>query len=209
VVGRDKTSEVRLRHASVNPAHCTIEAYLVGGRLDTYIEPIEHATVKVNGETIHSKTRLKDHTKIEIGNFLYQFEDTQMYKKVEVVRRNGKRISGILDATGMDSEGFRISPMDAVSPSERARIRSGDIRHATFYRRVVDILSGTPRPMPKPDTMKRVELMFKRGNTITGYVQREYVEGRHRYVELLPLETGSDIDYTVVDYMAVVEKKIL
>jgi len=208
-VGRDKISEVRLRHASVNPAHCTIEAYLVGGRLDTYIEPIEHATVKVDGEIIHSKTRLKDHTKIEIGDLLCQFEDTQMYKKVDVVRKNGKRISGILDATGMDSEGFRMSPMDAVSPSERARIRYAEIRHATFYRRIVDILSGTPRPMPKPDTMKRVELMFKRGNTISGYVQREYVEGRNRYVELLPLETGSDIDYTVVDYAAVVDKKIL
>jgi hypothetical protein len=57
--------------------------------------------------------------------------------------------------------------------------------------------------------MKRVELMVKRGNTISGYIQREYIEGRRRYVELLPLETGSDVDYTVVDYSAVVEKNFL
>ena len=88
-------------------------------------------------------------------------------------------------------------------------MKFANIRHAIFYRRVVNVLSGTPRPMPKPETMKRVELMFKKGNTISGYIQREYTEGRRRYVELLPLETGSDIDYTVVDYSAVVEKKTL
>jgi len=209
VVGRDRTAEVRLRHKSVKATHCTIEAYLAGGRLQTYIEPIESAKIVINGERIKGKTLLTDGAKIVIGDFSYQFEDTQMYKKVEVVRRNGRKISGILDAAGMDAEGFRLSPMDAVSPSERARVKFADIRHATFYRRVVNVLSGTPRPMPKPETMKRVELMFKKGNTISGYIQREYTEGRRRYVELLPLETGSDIDYTVVDYSAVVEKKTL
>jgi len=209
VVGKDRAAEVRLRHASVNAAHCTLEAYLVAGRLETYIEPIASSRVTVNGDSIRSKTRLSDGDKIEIGEFIYHFEDTQIYKKVEVVRRNGRRISGILDTAGMDADGFRLSPTDAVSPSERARVKFSDIRYATFYRRVVDILSGAPRPIPKPDTMKRVELMFKKGNTISGYIQREYVEGRRRYVELLPLETGSDVDYTVVDYSAVVEKKFL
>jgi membrane protein implicated in regulation of membrane protease activity len=208
-VGKDKSSEVRLRHTSINSAHCTLEAYLLAGRLESYIEPIESARVSVNGERIKSRTRLADGARIEIGEFIYQFEDSQMYKKVEVVRRNGKRITGILDAAGMDASGFRLSPMDAVSPSERARVKFSDIRYAIFYRRVVDVLSGSQRPMPKPDAMKRVELMFKKGNTISGYVQREYVEGRRRYVELLPLETGSDIDYTVVDYSAVVEKTVL
>jgi hypothetical protein len=209
VVGRDRAAEVRLRHASVSAAHCTLEAYLVGGRLETYIEQVDSSRVTVNGDNIRSKTRLSDGCKIEIGEFIYHFEDTQIYKKVEVVRRNGRRISGILDTAGMDADGFRLSPMDAVSPSERARVKFSDIRYATFYRRVVDILSDAPRPIPKPDTMKRVELMFKKGNTISGYIQREYVEGRRRYVELLPLETGSDVDYTVVDYSAVVEKKFL
>ena len=128
---------------------------------------------------------------------------------VNITRRNGRKITGILDVEGMDSEGFRLSPADAVSPSERARVKFSDIRHATFYRRVIDILSGTPRPMPKSDSMKRVELEFKKGNTISGYIQREYTEGRRRYVELLPLESGSDIDYTVIDYSAVVEKRFL
>ncbi len=209
VVGRDRVSDVRLRHTSVNSAHCTIEAYLEGGRLETFIEPIDSARVTVDGEAIKSRTRLNDDAQIEIGDFIYQFEDTQMYKRVEVVRRNGRKISGIMDASGMDAEGFSFSPVDAVSPSERARVKFADIRYATFYRRVVDILSGTSRPMPKPDTMKRVELMFKKGNTISGHVLREYVEGRRRYVDLLPLETGSDIDYTVVDYSTVVEKKVL
>jgi hypothetical protein len=209
VVGKDRAAEVRLRHASVNAAHCALEAYLVGGLLETYIEPVESSRVTVDGDSIRSKTRLADGARIEIGEFIYQFEDTQKYKKVEVVRRNGRKITGILDATGMDADGFRLSPMDAVSPSERARVKFSDIRYATFYRRVVDILSDAPRPIPKPDTMKRVELMFKKGNTISGYIQREYVEGRRRYVELLPLETGSDVDYTVVDYSAVVEKNFL
>jgi hypothetical protein len=209
VVGRDRTAEVRLRHRSVSSAHCVLEASLAAGRLQTFIEPVEGAKVTVDGVAIRSKTRLADGAKLEVGDFTFQYEDTQMYKKVEVVRRNGRQISGILDASGMDAEGFRLSPADAVSPSERARIKFADIRYAIFYRRVVDILSGTPRPMPKPDTMKRVELMFKKGNTISGYIQREYAEGRRRYVELLPLETGSDIDYTVVDYAAVVEKRTL
>lgn len=208
-VGRSGGSEVRLRHTSVNAEHCTLEAYLTGRRLETYIEPIDSARVTVDGESIRSKTRLADGVRLEIGEFIYQFEDSQMYKKVEVVRRNGKKITGILDASGMDAAGFRLSPDDAVSPSERARVKFSDIRYAIFYRRVVDVLSDSPRPMPKPDAMKRVELMFKKGNTISGYIQREYVEGRRRYVELLPLETGSDIDYTVVDYSAVVEKKFL
>ncbi len=208
-VGKDKSSEVRLRHASISPTHCTLETYLAAGRLVTYIDPFESARVSVDGERIKSRVRLADGARIEIGEFIYQFEDSQMYKKVEVVRRNGRRITGILDATGMDADGFTLSPMDAVSPSERARVKFSDIRYATFYRRVVDILSGSQRPMPKPDSMKRVELMFKKGNTISGYIQREYVEGRRRYVELLPLETGSDVDYTVVDYSAVVEKTFL
>ncbi len=208
-VGRDRTVEVRLKHASVSRNHCTLEAHLVGGRLETFIEPIGGAKVTVDDKVISSKTRLNDGTRIGIGDFIYQFEDSQLYKKVDVVRRNGRQISGILDATGMDAEGFRLSPMDAVSSSERARIRFADIRSVTFYRRVADILSGVPRSMPKPDTLKRVELMFRKGNTISGYVQREYVEGRHRYVELLPLDPESEIDYTVVDYSDIVEKKVL
>ena len=209
VVGKDRAAEVRLRHTSVNAAHCALEAYLVGGRLETYIEPVESSRVTVDGDSIRSKTRLADGAQIAIGEFIYQFEDTQIYKKVEVVRRSGRKIAGILDAAGMDADGFRLSPMDAVSPSERARVKFSDIKYATFYRRIVDILSDAPCPIPKPDTMKRVELMFKKGNTISGYIQREYVEGRRRYVELLPLETGSDVDYTVVDYSAVVEKNFL
>ena len=181
----------------------------MGGRLETHVEPIESNKLIVDGEKIRSKTRLRDGSKIEIGDFVFQFEDTQMYKKVEIVRRNGKQLSGILDVGGLDAEGFRLSPMDAVSPSERARVKFSDIRSAIFYRRVVDILSDTPRPMPKTDQMKRVELMFRKGNTISGYIQREYVEKRRRYVELLPLEPGSDIDYTVVDYSAVAEKRAL
>jgi len=209
VVGRDKGAEVRLRHTSVSATHCVLEASLVGGRLRTSIEPIEPAKVKVDGKTIRSRTVLSDGAQLEIGDFTYHFEDTQMYKKVEITRRNGRKITGILDVEGMDSEGFRLSPADAVSPSERARVKFSDIRYATFYRRVIDILSGTPRPMPKSGAMKRVELEFRKGNTISGYIQREYIEGRRRYVELLPLESGSDIDYTVVDYSAVVEKRFL
>ncbi len=209
VVGRSRTAEVRLKHASVSSEHCTIESHLVGGRLETFIEPIGASIVVVDGETISSKTLLTDEARITIGEFTHQFEDTQLYKKVDVVYRNGRQISGVLRAAGMDAEGFRISPLDAVSPSERARVRFSDIRYVTFYRRAADMLSGAPRPLPKPNAMKRVEFMFKKGNTISGYVQREYTEGRRRYVELLPLDPESDIEYTVVEYSAVVEKKTL
>jgi len=209
IIGRNKTAEVRLKHASVKPDHCVIEANLVGSRLETYIEPIESAKVVVDGEVIQSKTRLADGAKIGIGEFTYQFEDSQMYKKVDVVYGNGRRITGMLDIQGMDAEGFRISPMDAVSPSERARVRLSDIRTVTFYRRSADILSGTPRPTPKTGATKRVELMFKKGETISGLVQREYTEGRRRYIELFPLDSSSAVDYTVVDCSAIVEKKTL
>ncbi|MBI4831155.1 MAG: FHA domain-containing protein [Candidatus Lindowbacteria bacterium] len=209
VVGSSRTAEVRLKHASVSPDHCTLEANLVDGRLVTYVEPIGPAKVVVNGEVIRSKTSLGDGAKIEIGDFVYQFEDTQLYKKVDVVYKNGKQLSGILDIAGMDAEGFKISPTDAVSPSERARVKFSDVRSVTFHRRAVDVLARKPRPPAKLESMKRVELMFKKGSTIRGCVQREYAEGRHRYVELLPLELDSDIDYTVVDYSSVVEKKAI
>jgi hypothetical protein len=209
VIGRDRAAQLRLRHTSISSSHCAMEAYLVGGRLETHIDPFEQSSVSIDGELIRTKTMLHDGAQIRIGDFLFQFEDTQMYKKVEVVRGNGKRISGILDMAGMDAEGFRLSPMDAVSTSERARVTFSDIRYAIFYRRAVDMLSGSARSMPKTGSMKRVRLMFRKGNTISGYIQREYVEGRRRYAELLPLEPDSDIDYTIVDYSAVVEKKLL
>jgi hypothetical protein len=209
VIGRNRTAEVRLKHASVSPDHCALEAYLERGRLATYVEPIGSAKVVVNGEKITSRTRLADRAKIEVGDFTYQFEDTQFYKKVDVVYRNGRQRSGVLDAAGMDAEGFGMSPMDAVSPSERARVRFSDIRYITFHRRAADMLSGTPRPVSTSDTMRKVELMFKKGNTISGYLQREYSEGRYRFVELLPLDPNSNIDYTIVEYSAVVDKKIL
>jgi hypothetical protein len=207
VIGSNRTAEVRLKHASVSPDHCTLGANLAGGRLLTYIEPIGSAKLSVNGEAIRSSTCLNDGAKIEIGNFVYQFEDTQFYKKVDVVYKNGKQLAGILDVAGMDAEGFKISPTDAVSTSERARVKFSDIRSVTFNRRAVDIFTRKSRPGAKPDAMKRVELMFKKGSTISGYVQREYTEGRHRYIELLPLEVESSIDYIVVDYSSVVEKK--
>ena len=116
-------------------------------------------------------------------------------------------MSGILDATAMDAEGFRLSPIDAVSPSERARVNFADIREITFYRRPVDIIARKPRSTPNLETMKRVELMFRKGNTIRGHIQREYSEGQRKYIELLPLDSKSNIDYTVVDRSSVVEKK--
>lgn len=207
VIGSNRTAEVRLKHASVSPDHCTLGANLAGDRLLTYIEPIGSAKVSVNGEAIRSSTCLNDGAKIEIGDFIYQFEDTQFYKKVEVVYKNGKQLAGILDVAGMDAEGFKISPTDAVSTSERARVKFSDIRSVTFHRRAIDMFAQKSRSGVKPDTMKRVELMFKKGATISGYVQREYTEGRHRYIELLPLELESIIDYIVVDYSSVVEKK--
>lgn len=207
-VGRDRTAEIRLKHASVQPTHCVIEAHLMGDHLLTYIEPFASAAVMVNNEVIRSRTRLNDGDRIAIGDFLYQFEDLQFYKKVSVVYSNGRRITGVLDASGMDAEGFKISPMDAVSPSERARVKFSDIRSVTFYRRAADILAKKPRPQAKHG-MKRVELMFRRGDTVSGYIQREYTEGRQRFVELLPLESSSDVDYTVVEYSAVVEKKVI
>ena len=48
----------------------------MGGRLVTYIAPIESAKVVVDGEVIDSKTVLHDGSKIQIGDFTYQFEDT-------------------------------------------------------------------------------------------------------------------------------------
>jgi hypothetical protein len=209
VVGKDRTVEVRLKHASVSSTHCTIEALLMGGRLDTYVEPIGASRMEVDGQPITSRTLLNDGARVRIGDFTFQFEDSQLYKKVEIVRKSGRRVVGILDAAGMDAEGLRLSPMDAVSPSERARVKYADISYATFYRRSTDVLSGKPRSTPRADTLKKVELMFKRGNTVTGYVQREYSEGRRRYIELLPLDLSSDIDYTLVDAAAVVEKKSL
>jgi len=209
VVGRNRTAEVRLKHTSVSPDHCTLEAQLVGNRLVTTIQPIGSAKVLVNEQPVSGKTQLADGVKLSIGDFTFQFEDTQFYKKVDVVFKNGRNLSGMLDATGMDAESFRISPMDAVSPSERARIKFPEIRHVTFYRRTVDVLSGTPRPLPKSEKTKRVELMFKKGDTISGYVQREYAEGRFKYTELLPLDSKSDIDYIVVENSTVVEKRTL
>jgi hypothetical protein len=209
VIGRDRAADVRLKHASVSREHCTMEAHLLGGRLETFIEPVGGAKTEVNGETINSRTRLSDGARIKIGDFTYQFEDSQLYKKVEIMRRNGRRLSGILDVAGMDAEGFRLSPMDAVSPSERARIKFSDIRYAIFYRRAANILAGMPRQTKKTDTMKKIELMFRKGDTISGYVQREYVEGRRKYVELIPLDPDSELDYTVVDYSFVVEKRAL
>jgi hypothetical protein len=209
MVGRDRTADVRLKHASVSREHCTLEAYLIGGRLETFIEPIGSVKAEVDGEIIRSGTRLTDGAKIKVGDFVYQFEDSQLYKKVEVMRRNGRRISGILDAAGMDAKGFRLSPMDAVSPSERARVKFSDIRYAIFYRRATNVLSGTPRPMIKTDSMKKIELMFRKGDTISGYVRREYEESRRRFVELIPLDPDSAIDYTVVDCSFAVEKKTL
>ncbi len=209
VIGRDRGMEIRLKHASVQPSHCLIEAHLLGDHLVTYIEPLASALVKVNNDEITSKSVLEDGARIDIGRFAFQFEDTQFYKKVEVTYAGGRRISGILDVSGMDAEGFKISPMDAVSPSERARVRFSDIRSAVFYRRTVDILAQKPRPQVRQGAMKRVELMFKKGDTISGHIQREYTEGRQRFVELLPLDPNSDIDYTVVEYSTVVEKKTL
>lgn len=209
VVGRDRAVDVRLKHASVSREHGTLEAHLLGGRLETFIEPVGAAKVEVDGQVISSRTRLNDGVKIKMGDLICQFEDTQLYRKVELMRRNGKRISGILDAAGMDAEGFRLSPMDAVSPSERARIKFSDIRYAVFYRRVADILSETPRRVAKTGSMKKIELMLRKGETISGHVQREYVEERRKYVELIPLDPESKIDYTVVDYSAVVEKRAL
>jgi hypothetical protein len=208
VFGRDRTSEIRLKHASVQPSHCLIEAHLVGEHLVTYIEPMASAAVLINEEKIGSKTKLNDGDQIRIGGFLFQFEDTQYYKKVEVVYATGRRIAGVLDASGMDADGFKISPMDAVSPSERARVKFSEIRSVTFYRRATDILAQKPRPQTKGG-MKRVELMFKKGETLSGFISREYSEGRQRFIELLPLDTDSDIDYTIVHYSAVVEKKNL
>jgi hypothetical protein len=209
VIGRSKTVEVRLKHTSVENEHCAIEAHLVDGRLITYIEPIGSAKVLVNDKPISSRVQISDGAKIQVGEFTYQFEDTQLYKKVHAVYRNGRSITGVLDASGMEPDSFKISPMDAVSPSERARIKFSDISYVTFYRRAADILSGTPRPAQKTQGMKRVELMFKKGNTISGHVQREYTEGRNRYMELLPLDPESDIDYTIVEHSSVIEKKTL
>ncbi|GAB4341757.1 MAG: hypothetical protein Kow0099_18720 [Candidatus Abyssubacteria bacterium] len=209
VIGRSRTVEIRFKHASVEPEHCTIEALLADGRLLTFIEPIGSAKVLVNDKPVSSRVQLNDGAKIQIGEFVYQFEDTQLYKKVHAVYRNGRSISGVLDASGIDADGFKISPMDAVSPSERARIKFSDISYVTFYRRAADILAGTPRPPQKTQGMKRLELMFKKGNTISGYVQREYTEGRNRYIELLPLDPESDIDYTIVEYSSIIEKKTL
>lgn len=209
VVGSKRGVDVRLKHSSVNPEHATIEAQVADKRLMTYIIPIGSAMIVVDDQKVTSRTLLRDGAKIDIGEFSYQFEDSQLYKKVDVVYRNGRKISGVLDALGMDAEGFRISPMDAVSPSERARIRFSEIRYVTFYRRAADIIAEKPRSIPKLDTMKRVELMFRKGNTISGYIQREYAEGRRRFVELLPLDLESEIDYTVVEYSSVVEKKAL
>jgi hypothetical protein len=207
VIGRDRAAEIRLKHTSVQPTHCLIEAHLLGDHLVAYIEPMGSGEVTINGDRIKSRTRLEDVDRIGIGAFSFQFEDSQFYKKVDVVYSNGRRIAGVLDASGMDAEGFKISPMDAVSPSERARIKFSDIRSVIFHRRTADILAQKPRPQVKHAAMKRVELMFKRGDTISGYVQREYTEGRQRFVELLPLEPSSEIDYTIVEYSAVVEKK--
>jgi hypothetical protein len=208
VFGRDRTSEIRLKHASVQPSHCLIEAHLVGEHLVTYIEPMASAAVLINEEKIGSKTRLNDGDQLRIGEFRFQFEDTQYYKKVEVIYATGRRITGVLDVSGMDAEGFKISPIDAVSPSERARVKFSEIRSVTFYRRATDILAQKPRTQPKGG-MKRVELMFKKGETLSGFISREYSEGRHRFIELLPLDSNSDMDYTVVQYSAVVEKKNL
>jgi hypothetical protein len=209
LVGRDRAADVRLRHASVSREHCAIEAHLVGGRLETFIEPIGSAKTEVDGEIISFRTRLSDGSRIKVGEFVYQFEDSQLYKKVEVMRRNGRRISGYLDVAGMDAEGFRLSPMDAVSPSERARVKFSDIRYVIFYRRAANILAGVPRQIKQSDTMKKIELMFRKGNTISGYVRREYTEGRRKFVELIPLDPNSDVDYTVIDYSFVVEKRTL
>ncbi len=209
VVGSKRGVDVRLKHSSVNPEHATVEGQVEGKRLMTYIIPIGSAMIVVDDQKVTSRTLLRDGAKIDIGEFSYQFEDSQLYKKVDVVYRNERKISGVLDALGMDAEGFRMSPMDAVSPSERARVRFSEIRYVTFYRRAADIIAEKPRSIPKLDTMKRVELIFRKGNTISGYIQREYAEGRRRFVELLPLDLESEIDYTVVEYSSVVEKKAL
>jgi len=206
-VGRDRASEIRLKHASVSHAHCSVEAYVEEGKVAIYIEPTGSAKVRVDGEVIRSRTRLNDGSRINIGEFAYQFEDSQLYKKVDVIYRNGRRMSGILDAMAMDAEGFRLSPIDAVSPSERARVNFADIRQITFYRRPIDIIARKPRSTPKLETMKSVELMFRKGNTISGHIQREYSEGQRKYIELLPLDPKSNIDYTVLDSSSVVEKK--
>jgi hypothetical protein len=49
--------------------------------------------------------------------------------------------------------------------------------------------------------------MFRRGQTLSGYIRREYVEGRRTFIELLPLDPASDIDYTLVESSEIVERK--
>jgi hypothetical protein len=198
VVGSSKSASITLPHKSVASLHCEISARFDKGKKRIFIDSIHNRPVKVNSLFITGATPLSDRDFIEIGEYVFRFENPHPYKQIVVRYLDGRIIKGTPSTWDIESEGFGLLPRDALPGSiEETYVSFRDLK-AVYFVRDFDGLLG--RKVISQKTQFRgvhMELTFHDGEEVEGYTSEAYTDEQARFYFFPADQSGNIISILV------------
>lgn len=197
-IGVDRSNPIVLAHTSVEPFHCIIWAGRKRNPTRVYVERCSDGNLTVSGENVVTVRQLKDRDTIEIGEYQFEFVDTQFRYQVEVHLKDGTLHDGILEYWDLGQSLFYLT---SQSQEEALTLYFPDVSYIHFYKdeseRKVDILPYSFRRMSERQK-QAVKITLGNGERLEGFVHKRYHHRSASGVFLLPVSGETKIQYTYI-----------
>ena len=198
VLGSAKEATITLPHKSVSAHHVEIYADMDQGNKRIYAEPVGKNFIIINMQKITKSTPLSDKDLVEIGAYTFRFEHPQPYKQIVVRYLDGKIEKGTPTTWDIDSDGFGLSPRDALPGStEEIFISFCDLKAVYFVR---DFDGQIGKKLVSPETQLhgiRMRLTFHDGEVIVGSTAQTYNPHGARFYFFPADQSGNTISMVV------------
>ncbi len=200
-IGSDPSNAISLSHSSVRPFHCTIWAGRRRNPTRVYINALAGGHLAVNGDQIAHTQEVKDKDVIAIGDYEFEFVDTQLYRQVEVHMNNGTVYESTLEYWDLNHSVFYIRQTLQDHDCTLA-VPFMDVSHIHFYQdesaRDIGVL---PHPLrayrAKRKSLAKVTL--RSGQKLKGFKYGKYRHEDSPGIFLLPPSSEeSRIQYTYI-----------
>jgi hypothetical protein len=199
--GNGPDADIQLPHKSVKPLHCRIFPVIDGGINKIFITPLDENMIYVNQKKFAMGSYLlQNGTQITIGEFVFDFELTDIYRQIEVWTVDDDIQRGVITYQwDVDAPGFSIilfvDKFSVVQPPS-FNFRFSKVKTIKFYKAEKKTHLRDFVPLGRRSAGEAI-VHFKDGTWLECRLQRgDQTKGRHIFA--LPPKGDTATDYYLI-----------
>jgi hypothetical protein len=200
-IGSGSGADIVLPHPSVAEMHARITTVRTDVGTIVFAQPLHYNPILVNDVAYTRGKEIGDKDILSIGDFVFLYRCPEVYRETIVRFADGRSIRGVLISWDIDATNFEFLPKGAPSLDARMVIEFSELKAVFMIRRASRFTGGLSTGVGSRPAGHPVEVIFKDGELLEGYIVGETAEWSKRFY-VIPRETN-EVALALVERSAV------